>query len=113
MNWKDQARSKGWKLLESFKGRLWRLGALYHPDNLKQKGLVGAATLMLLAALAVAVVVGWYWSWEPASFDVHQVALQRVDGDTNRLVTGVTYTSTLIRIGEVLNRTDKHQELTP
>lgn len=102
MNWKEQARAKGWKLMESLKGWLWRLGALYHPKNLKQKGLVGAMALLLLAALTVAVVVGWYWSREPASFDVHQVALQRVDGDTHRLVTGVTYTSTLIRIGEVL-----------
>jgi hypothetical protein len=101
MNWKEQARVKGWKLVESLKGWLWRLGALYHPKNLKQKGLVGAVALLLLAAVAVAVFVGWYWSREPASFDVHQVALQRVD-DTHRLVTGVTYTSTLIRIGEVL-----------
>ena len=102
MNWKEQARAKGWGLVESLKGWLWRLGALYHPKNLKQKGLVGAVALLLLAAVAVAVVVGWYWSREPASFDVHQVALQRVDGETHRLVTGVTYTSTLIRIGEVL-----------
>ena len=102
MNWKDQARSKGWKWIEAIKGRLWRLGMLYHPKNLKQKGLAGAAALLVVAALAVAVVIGWYWSREPATFDVHQVALQSVDGDTNRLVTGVTYTSTLIRIGEVL-----------
>ncbi|MFQ5643793.1 MAG: DUF2333 family protein [Thiogranum sp.] len=102
MNWKEQARGAGWTLMESLKGRLWRLGALYHPKNLRQKGLVGAAALLLLAALFIALVVGWYWSREPGSFDVHQVALQRVEGDGGRLVTGVTYTSTLIHIGEVL-----------
>jgi len=102
MNWKEQVRSTVWKLMESVKGRLWRLGALYHPKNLKQKGLVGAAALLLLAVLVIALVVGWFWSREPAPFDVHQVALQRVEGDAGRLVTGVTYTSTLIRIGEVL-----------
>jgi hypothetical protein len=102
MNWKEQARAKGWALMESLKGWLWRLGALYHPKNLKQKGLVGTVALLLVAAMAIAVVVGWYWSREPATFDVHEVALQRVDGDTHRLVTGVTYTSTLIRIGEAL-----------
>ncbi|GMQ87817.1 MAG: DUF2333 family protein [Gammaproteobacteria bacterium] len=102
MNWKDQARSTGWKLMETLKGRLWRLGVLYQPKNLKQKGLVGAVVLLLLAALVLATVVGWYWSREPASIDVHQLALQRVRGDTSRLVTGVTYTSTLIGIGEVL-----------
>ncbi len=102
MNWKDKMHSKGWQLLESLKGRLWRLGVLYQPKNLMQKGLVGAAALLLLAALVVALVVGGYWSREPASFDVHQIALQRVDSDTSRVVTGVTYTSTLIHIGEVL-----------
>ncbi|GMQ83406.1 MAG: DUF2333 family protein [Gammaproteobacteria bacterium] len=88
--------------METLKGWLWRLGVLYQPKNLKQKGLVGAVVLLLLAALVVATVVGWYWSREPASFDVHQLAVQRVDGDAGRLVTGVTYTSTLIGIGEVL-----------
>ncbi|VAW81312.1 hypothetical protein MNBD_GAMMA13-407, partial [hydrothermal vent metagenome] len=39
---------------------------------------------------------------EPAPFDVRQLALQRVDGDADRLVIGVTYTSTLIHVGEVL-----------
>ncbi|HED18133.1 MAG TPA: DUF2333 family protein, partial [Gammaproteobacteria bacterium] len=95
MNWKDRTRSKGWRIAESLKGWLWRLGVLYRPKNLKQKGLVGAVTLLLLAALVVAIVTGWYWSREPAFFDVHQIALQQVDGDTSRMVTGVTYTSTL------------------
>ena len=102
MNWKDQARSKGWKWIESLKGWLWRLGLLYQPKNLKQKGLVGAAGLLLLAGLVVATVMGWYWSREPSTFDVHQAALQHVDNDSSRVVTGVTYTSTLIGIGEVL-----------
>ena len=102
MNWKDQARSRVWQLAESFKGWLWRLGAVYHPKNLRQKGIIGASALLLLAALVIALVAGWYWSSEPEPFDVRQVALQRVEGDANRLVTGVTYTSTLIHIGEVL-----------
>jgi len=102
MNWKDEVRSKGWKWIESLKGWLWRLGVLYQPKNLKQKGLVGAAGLLLLAALVVATVVGWYWSREPAPLDVHQLALQHVDSDSSRVVTGVIYTSALIGIGEVL-----------
>ncbi|HHH43285.1 MAG TPA: DUF2333 family protein [Gammaproteobacteria bacterium] len=102
MNWKEQVRGTLWRWAESFKGWLWRLGALYHPKNLRQKGLVGAAALLLLAALFIALVVGWYWSREPDRFDVREVALQQVEGDAGRLVTGVTFTSTLIQIGEVL-----------
>ncbi|HHJ15659.1 MAG TPA: DUF2333 family protein [Gammaproteobacteria bacterium] len=102
MNWKDQVRGRVWRLAEAFKGWLWRLGAVYHPKNLKQKGIIGASVLLLLAALVIAVLAGVFWSLEPDAFDVRQVALQRVGGDANRLVTGATYTSTLIHIGEVL-----------
>lgn len=102
MNWKDKARSSAWQLMESFKGWLWRLGDAYRPQNLRQKGILGASALLLIAAFVVAAVTGWFWSAEPETFDVRQVALQRVEGDANRLVTGVTYTSTLLHIGEVL-----------
>jgi hypothetical protein len=88
--------------LEWLKAWLWRLRDLYRPDSLKRKGWFGSLLLLLLTALIIAVFVGWYWSREPGPFDVRQVALQRVHGDASRLVVGATYTSTLIKIGEVL-----------
>jgi hypothetical protein len=102
MNWKDQLTTATGKFARSFKDWLWRLGRLYHPANLKERGLLLSALLLLVTALLIAVAVGWYWSKEPRSFDVRQVALQRLEGDANRLVVGATYTSTLIHIGEVL-----------
>ncbi len=102
MNWKAEASTLAWKLSEWVKGLLWRLRDLYHPDSLKQKGLIGSALLLLVTALVIAVVVGVFWSREPAPFDVRQAALDYVDGDESRLVIGATYSGTLIHIGDVL-----------
>ena len=102
MNWKAEASTTAWKLSEWLKGLLWRLRDLYHPENLKQKGLIGSAVLLLVTALLIAVVVGMYWSREPEPFDVRKAALEYVDGDENRLVTGVVYTSALMHVGDAL-----------
>jgi len=102
MNWKTQARTAGWRLGEWIRGLFWRLRDLYHPDNLKQKGLIGSVVVLGTTGLLLLLVLGWYWSQPPAAFDVRQVALQRVGGDADRLVIGVTCTSTLMHIGEVL-----------
>jgi len=95
-------QTAGWNSAEWLKGWLWRLRDLYRPSSLRQKGLFGSLLLLLTTALVVAVFVGWYWSREPDSFDVHQAALAYVGGDESRLVVGSTYTATLIRIGETL-----------
>ncbi len=102
MNWKAEIKTGVWKLTEWLKGLSWRLRETYRPENLKRKGLLGSVLLLTVAALVFATFVGIYWSREPEAFDVHQVALQRIDGDADRLVVGVIFTSTLIHIGEVL-----------
>ncbi len=102
MKFTDRAQTALWKTAEWFKSQAWKLGSLYHPANLKQKGLLASAGLLLAAALVFSLVLGWYWSREPEGFDVRQVALQRVGGDETQLRVGVIYTSTLIHIGEVL-----------
>ncbi|TCK17244.1 hypothetical protein DFR30_0466 [Thiogranum longum] len=91
-----------WKTAEWFKGVAWKLASLYHPANLKQKGLLASAGLLIAAALVFSLALGWYWSQEPDSFDVQQVALQRFAGDEAQLRVGVIFTSTLIHVGEVL-----------
>ena len=98
----DRIQTSLWKTAEWFKGWAWKLGRLYHPANLKQKGLLASTGLLFVAALVIFIVLGWYWSQEPEGFDVRQVALQRVGGDETKLRVGVIYTSTLIHIGEVL-----------
>jgi len=102
MEWKERLKLSAWKLGELVKGWLWRLRDLYHPDSFRRKGWAGSALLLLATALVLAILLGWYWSREPGSFDVREVALQQVGGDRSRLVIGATYTSTLIHIGEVL-----------
>lgn len=83
--------------------RLWRgLGRLYHPATLKERGLMWSGGLLSLTLFLVLVVMGWYWSAEPEAFDVREVALQRLGEPQVALVTGYTFTSTLMRVGEVL-----------
>jgi len=102
MKFTDRVQASLWKTAEWFKGWAWKLGSLYHPANLKQRGLLASAGLLFAAAMVFSIFVGWYWSQEPGSFDVRQVALQRIGSDTEKLPVGVVYTSTLIHIGEVL-----------
>ncbi|WP_354671200.1 DUF2333 family protein [Thiohalobacter sp. IOR34] len=75
---------------------------LYHPRTLKEKGLLWSLGLLLLTYLLVCGLLGVYWSRQPEPFDVRQVALERAAGDSERLVVGYVYTSTLMRIGETL-----------
>ena len=88
--------------MEWLKGQLWRLRDLYHPANLRQKGLLASLSLLLITALVVALFVGWYWSHTPDRFDVRRAALEHVGGDENRLVVGATYTGALVQIVDVL-----------
>lgn len=63
---------------------------------------VGAALLVYLIFIIVLVFV---WSREPDSFDVREVARNKIGGETE-LVTGSVTTSTLIKVMEtVLNKT--------
>ncbi|VAW74396.1 FIG014328: hypothetical protein [hydrothermal vent metagenome] len=102
MKFTDRAQTLLWKTLEWFKGLVWKIGDLYRPANLKQKGMFAALGLVLGAALVLSALLGIYWSQQPGSFDVHAIALQRVSGDKAQVRVGVVYTSTLIKIGEVL-----------
>lgn len=79
-----------------------RVAHLYKPATLKEKGLIWAASLFVITLVLVTAVVGWFWNEEPDSFDVHQVAFQRAGGNSDDLVTGYIFTSTVINIGDVL-----------
>jgi hypothetical protein len=101
MTYTDRIQTSLWKTAEWFKGWAWKLAGLYHPANLKQKGLFASAGLLFAATMVLAIVIGWYWSHEPEGSDVRQVALERI-GDAANLRVGVVYASTLIHIGETL-----------
>ncbi len=77
------------------------LGA-YHPRRISERG-PWRALLLLVATLAVALfALSWYWSREPAQFDVQANALNMAGGDKSRLVTGYVTTATLIRVSQTL-----------
>lgn len=82
---------------------VWRrLVRLYHPATLKERGLMWSTGLLFLTLLLALGLLGWYWSAEPDGFDVREVARQRAGDAQLQPVTGYTFTSTLMHIGEVL-----------
>lgn len=97
--WLGRTWDAGW--------RSWRrVGRLYHPATLREKGMLWSAALLVATLFLVDVIVGIYWSAEPEGFEVRSVAQARAGGEEVRLVKGYTFTSTLMHIGEVL--LDKH-----
>jgi hypothetical protein len=52
--------------------------------------------------MVIVVVLGIFWSREPAPFDVQEVALEQADNDESKLVPGFITTATTIRIAETL-----------
>jgi len=81
--------------------RRW-LTSLYHPATLRERGLLWSSGLLSVTLLLALGLLGWYWSAEPESFDVRQVAQERMGEAGSMPMTGYTFTSTLMHLGEVL-----------
>jgi len=91
------------QVLRALAGLLRRLGQLYHPDTLREKGLLWTSGLMLVTLLVVTVVLAIYWSRTPALFDVSGNAENLVARETDQpLVPGAVTTATLITVTETL-----------
>lgn len=90
------------------KGLMWlktrfrRLGALYHPETLRERGIVWSIGLFLLTLVVLMVVIGFYWSREPDSFDVVENASTMARHEGQPVVVGYYTTSTLARAVETL-----------
>jgi hypothetical protein len=73
--------------------------------NLKEKVFlwrIGSAVIFLVVLL---YGIGWYWSREPAAFNVVEVAAEEANvKNPKELPLGYTYSSTLIQIAETLLR---------
>ncbi|MEP5766147.1 MAG: DUF2333 family protein [Halieaceae bacterium] len=65
-------------------------------------GLVRATGLALALYLLLAVLVGVYWSFSPAQFDVKERAAQFAADANASVVTGLVTTSSLIGVAETL-----------
>jgi hypothetical protein len=76
---------------------------LFSAQNLRDKGLlwrIGSAVFFLAALL---YGIGWYWSREPAKFDVVEIAAEEAGvKNPKELPLGYTYSSALLEIAETL-----------
>jgi hypothetical protein len=79
------------------------LRRLLSPQTYKEKGklwTVGAGVVFLGIVL---YLIGWYWSREPAKFDVVEWAVEESKvKNPKELPLGYTYASTLIKVGDTL-----------
>jgi hypothetical protein len=55
-------------------------------------------SIVVVAYLVVTLLLGWYWSAEPSTFDVNENAVERAD----RVVVGSTTTAVLINVVDTL-----------
>lgn len=90
------------KLAASTGSAAKRTAKLYAPSTLREKGWLWSIGLAIITLLVVIGVVGWFWDKEPGTFDVTERAKQRSTSEASRLVTGFTFTSTLMEIGDAL-----------
>lgn len=66
-------------------------------------GTLGAVAAAVVAVyLAICVLLGWWWDYEPDTFDVHAHARSHAEGNDRPLVIGYTTTATVLRIAETL-----------
>lgn len=60
------------------------------------------AALVVGAYLLLCLLLGWWWDYEPDTFDVRETASAHAAASEQREVTGYVTTATLIRIAETL-----------
>ena len=90
---------------ESMKSRLEDASSLAREwfNDIKNGDFHWRAVLAVLAVfLLILILLGWYWSQEPDSFDVEEIARSMAPPDSARLVTGSITTATTIHLMETL-----------
>jgi len=82
---------------------LWKhLRALYHPDNLKKRGLVRSIGLITVTIFVLMFLIGVWWNRNPSFFDVKVAAQERAERDNEKIVIGYITTNTLIEVASTL-----------
>jgi hypothetical protein len=66
------------------------------------KTVAGSLTGVVVLAVLLVLVLGWWWSLEPGVFDVREVATERAEEASQQLVVGYVTASTLIEVAETL-----------
>lgn len=81
---------------ESKKGGM----ALFGRDG--KAGVFKVAMAVFGAYLVVCLLLGWFWSQQPPSFEVYEAARERVPDLSERRITGAVTTATAIEVAETL-----------
>ena len=74
----------------------------FHNQRSADTGKLGWLAVPIVLLVLLLLVVGWYWSAEPESFDVAAAAVERTSATESRLTTGSYTTSTSIAAMETL-----------
>lgn len=83
--------------------RFWEiLLALYHPDNLKKRGMAHSAGLIALTVFTFMFLIGLWWNRTPSFFDVQAAAQERAEYHKEKLVSGYITTNTIIEVANTL-----------
>lgn len=98
MNWLTRLQHGFAAAWNKFRGALRSLVALYHIENLKQRGLIWSSILAVVTVFVVLYIVGIFWSQEPAARNVKDIALEMAKNDQDRIVPGFTTTAAEIFI---------------
>ncbi len=83
-------------------GAVGKVFTLYKPSTWKEKGLKWSIGLLIVTLLILSLVFMFYWSREPARFDVNVNAQTYADEMGADMVTGFTTTSALSQLTKTL-----------
>ncbi len=90
------------KLVSATTGLIKRVAWLYHPQTLREKGLIWGSGLGVVTLVVVLFLVGIYWSSMPEPFDVHDNTRSMLNEAGLEPVTGSYTTATLVSVMQTL-----------
>ncbi|GAA0419529.1 DUF2333 family protein [Cocleimonas flava] len=83
-------------------GAVGKVFSLYKPSTWKEKGLKWTIGMFIVTLLILSILLMFYWSREPARFDVNTNAQNYADEMGAEMVTGFTTTATLSQLMKTL-----------
>lgn len=79
-----------------------KTATLYHPNTMREKGLMWSLGLLAMTYLLICLVLSIFWGMEPDNFDIEEAALQLYNNDQSKVVIGSRTTAALVHTAETL-----------
>ncbi len=92
----------GQKIFQLLKWIWMRLLDIYHPDNLKKRGLLHSIILISSTVLGTILFIALWWNHNPSFFDVKELAEEKAEYYDEKLIPGYVTVNTLIEIADIL-----------